>query len=142
MRPDSIRRFDLFYLGSLALSVIEFVINYHAVVASVEARTAAAGMQMGAGLAIGSFVVGMAISLLLWFLVSRKRLVIAKWIIVLLFVLGLFGVPALVSGGLTVAKGLSLLAELSSAVAIFYLFRPDARAWFAGEAPAEAAAGD
>jgi hypothetical protein len=142
MRPVSIRRFDLFYLASLALQVIAFVVNYDALVASVEARTAAAGMQMGAGLAIGSFAVGMAISLLLWFLVSRKRLAIAKWLVVLLFVISLFGVPGLVSGEWTVPKVLSLVADAAMAAAVFYLFRADTRAWLAGEASADTAAGD
>ena len=36
MRPESIRRFDLFYLAALALGALGFVLNYDAAVAQVE----------------------------------------------------------------------------------------------------------
>jgi hypothetical protein len=134
MKPQSIRRFDLFYLGSIALSVIWFVLSYDGVVADMEARTAAAGVQLGAGLAIGSFLFGLAISLLVWFLASQKRLVVAKWIIVLLFVFSLFGLQGLFSGPWTIAKIVSLLSFILSAVAVFFLFTTDANAWFRGDA--------
>jgi hypothetical protein len=139
MRPESIRRFDLFYLASLALSVLGFFLSYDAVVAGVEAESAAAGLQMGSGLAIGSFIFGIVLYLLLWFLVSRRRVAIARWLIVLLFLINLIGAPALFAGGFTLVKTISLVSLVLSAVAIYYLFQPDTKAWLAGEAPSETA---
>ena len=110
MRPESIRRFDLFYLAALALWVLGFVLNYDTLVAQVETQSAEAG-------------------LLLWFLVSRKRVGIAKWVIVLLFVIDLFDLRALVSGEMSVLRIIPLLVLLLRAAAIFYLFQPDSKAW-------------
>lgn len=139
MRPESIRRFDLFYLASLALSVVGFVLSYDAVVAGVEAQSAAAGLQMGSGVAIGSFAFGIVLYLLLWFLVSRKRVAIARWLIVLLFLISLIGAPSALAGGFTLVEAISLLSLVLLAVAIYYLFQPDTKAWFSGEAPSETA---
>jgi hypothetical protein len=138
MRPESIRRFDMFYLGSIALSVVGYLVSYNAMVSQMEARTAAAGMQLGSGVVIGTIVLSTAISLLLWYLASRKGIDIAKWIIVLFFVLGLLsslgiaGSPGLLSGNWTLLRTLSALVLLLEAAAVYYLFQPDAKAWFAG----------
>lgn len=131
MRPQSIRRFDLFYLAALALSAVAFLFGYDDIVASVEAESAGAGLQMGASVAIGSFVFGLVLYLLLWFLVSRRRVGIARWIIVLLFLVNLTGVRAIFAAGITVQTAVSLLSLLLSAVAIYYLFRPETKAWLA-----------
>jgi hypothetical protein len=145
MKPQSIRRFDLFYLGSIVLSIVGYVISYDAMVAQMEARTAAAGVPLGSGTVIATIVVGLAVDLLLWFLVSRKGLALAKWIIVALFLLallstlGLFGVPGLFSGAWTLLKTISALTLLAEAAAVFCLFQPDAKAWFAHEEPGAAA---
>lgn len=136
MRPQSIRRFDLFYLASLALSVLGFALGYDAVVRQVEAQSAQAGVPLGAGFAIGTFAVIFAIGLLLWFLVSRKRVGIAKWIIALLFIIDLLDLPAIVMGEMTVLRILALLTLVLRAVAVVYLFHPDTKAWLARD-PAE-----
>ena len=129
MRPESIRRFDLFYLAALALWVLGFVLNYDTLVAQVETQSAEAGLPLGSGFAMGVFAVLLAVWLLLWFLVSRKRVGIAKWVIVLLFVIDLFDLPALVSGEMSVLRIIPLLVLLLRAAAIFYLFQPDSKAW-------------
>jgi len=131
MKPMSIRRFDLFYLASIALSVVTYVLSYGPMVASVQARTVVAGMQLGAGTVIATMVLSVGLSLLLWFFASQRRAVVAKWIIVAFFVLGLTGIPGLIAGEWTLLKTLSALNLLLEAVAIFYLFQPDAKAWFA-----------
>jgi hypothetical protein len=133
MKPESIRRFDLFFLASLALLVVGFFISFDASVAAIQAETAARGAQVGgSGLAIGLFVVVLAIELLLWFFVSRKGVSIAKWLLVVLLIIDLFGLPSLVSGALTAPKIVSLLRIALEAVAIAFLFKADARAWFGG----------
>jgi hypothetical protein len=140
MKPASIRRFDLFYLGSTALSLVAYLLSYRPTVAAVEAKTAAAGMQLGQGTVISTMAIGLGVSLLLWFLVSRKGLAVAKWIIVVLFIggllsaFGLLGSPGLLQGSWTMLKTISALILLLEAVAVYYLFQPDAKDWFAGGA--------
>ena len=131
MKPQSIRRFDLFYLGSIVLSVVAYLMSYDSLVASMAGRTAAVGITLGSGTVIATIAISIALSLLLWFLVSQKRLVAAKWVIVVLFLLGLLGIPGLFSGGWTILKTLSALDLLLEAAAVYCLFQPDAKAWFA-----------
>jgi hypothetical protein len=132
MKPESIRRFDMFYLASLALLALGFFISFDATVASIEAQTAARGLQVGSGFTVGLFALVLAIELLLWFLVSRKGVTIAKWLLVLLLILDLLGLPALLTNGLSAPKMVSLLRIALEAVAIVFLFKADAKAWFAG----------
>jgi hypothetical protein len=132
MKPESIRRFDMFFLASLALLAIGFFITFDATVRSIAAQTAAQGLQVGSGFVVGLFAAVLAINLLLWFLVSRKRVAIAKWLIVALLLIDLFGLPSLLSGGLTAPRMISLLRIALEAVAVALLFQADAKAWFGG----------
>jgi hypothetical protein len=141
MRPASIRRFDLFFLASLALLAAGFFIGFDATVESIQAQTAGKGLQVGGGFAIGLFSVVLAIDLLLWFLVSRKGVGVAKWLLVVLLIIDLFGLPSLLGDGLTVLKMMSLLRIALEAVAIAFLFTGDAKAWIGGS-PAEGGEGD
>jgi hypothetical protein len=136
MRPESIRRFDLFFLASLALLAVGFVISFDATVATVQAQTAAKGLQFGTGFTATIFALLLAIELVLWFLISRRGVSLAKWLLVLLLIVDLFGLPSLLTGDLSAPKMLSLLRIALEAVAIAFLFAADAKAWFAG-APAE-----
>jgi hypothetical protein len=136
MKPESIRRYDMFYLGSLALLVLGFVISFDAAVASIQGQTAAKGVQVGAGFTISIFALVLVIDLLLWFLISRKRMALAKWLLVLLVIIDIYGVPALFSGALTLPKMISLLRIVLEAVAVAFLFTADAKAWFT-RGPAE-----
>lgn len=140
MRPESIRRFDMFYLGSVALSVVDFVLEHDALMTRMETQSQAAKVSLGAGFVNGLFAVWIAFMLLLWFLASHKRVNIAKWIIVLLVVISLWGLPGLVVGTFTTAKIISLLSFMLSWVAVYFLFRPDAKTWFAASPADEIAA--
>lgn len=138
MRPGSIRKFDMLWLGALALGVVAFVLSYGTLKAQVDAQLAASGVAEGAGGAalIGGFAFGIIISLALWFLVSRLRLEFVKWILILLFVWGLINIPAIFADGFTLIDGLSLIGTAMQAAAIYFLFRPDAKAWFASKGTA------
>ncbi len=134
MRPASIRKFDLFYLGSLALGVVNFFFGFDMMKAQAAAQLAAnpslAGLDAGT-IMIVSFVIGLAINLGLWALISRLRIELVKWILVLFVLWGLVSLPALVSNGITLIVALSLLTYALQIAAIVYLFKPDAKAWFA-----------
>ena len=92
---------------------------------------------MGQGFAVGSFVVGIAIYLLLWFFIARKASNVAKWIFVVLLALSVLSVlyTLAASFALTVTTllGLAIYAlEISAAV---FLFRDDAVAWLTHKEP-------
>lgn len=133
MQPKSIQRFDMLYLGSLAVATAGFFIGYDDALRQLRTQMAQAGMEMGGGWLAGGFIFGMAISLLLWWLVSSKRSTIAKWILTVLTAFSLigllFGIQTMLAN-FTFATGLNLVATVMSIVAIYYLFQPDTKAWF------------
>jgi hypothetical protein len=136
-QPPSIKRFDIFYLGSLAVYAVGFFLGYDAQVAQVRAQYAAAGVEMNpSGILTGSFIVGILIGLALWWFVSSKGSNVARWILVAFFTLGVLGlVYGLTSGslgGLTLFSALSVVSTVLSAVAVYYLFQADAKAWLEG----------
>jgi hypothetical protein len=59
---------------------------------------------------------------------------VARAILVIFFVLGILGSLRRLAHPFADAPGtISLIDIVIEAVAIYFLFRPDARAWFAGE---------
>jgi hypothetical protein len=133
MHPKSIQRFDMLYLGSLAVATVGFFVGYDDSLAQLQTAFAGSGIEIGgAALAFG-FGFGMAISLLLWWLISSKGSVVAKWILVVLTALSVlgtvFGIQTLLAN-FTIATVLSLLATVMAIVAIYFLFQPDTKPWF------------
>ena len=133
MQPESIRKFTLFYLGSLAVSLVATVINYDQVSQSVARQSGAAGAELGSGAVIASMVFGAAVMLLLWYLVARKGFAIAKWIVVGFFLVSLYGLFGVLRGGISASDALGLISFALQAVAMYFLFQPDAKAWFSRE---------
>jgi hypothetical protein len=75
---------------------------------------------------------GLAFLLLLIFLISRRASVVAKWVLSALFVLGAVYIapqlPEELGRGLI---GLLLVTQLAIQIAaLYFLFTPEARAWF------------
>src|SRR5687768_11985291 len=89
MRPDSIIMFERLILASLALSMFNFFVGYEPMMEQLDREPALQQVGFGVGFVIGSLVVGLAIYLLLWFLIARKASNVAKWILVVLTALGL-----------------------------------------------------
>ena len=131
MRPDSIRKFDWLYLGSLVLSVLAFALNYGEIVAQVDRELAGSGVEGGSGLAAGSLIFSVIVSLAIWFLISRLRVEVVKWVLVVFFVFGLIGVPATLAQLPSLYAILNLVVLVMQIGAIWFLFQPDAKAWFA-----------
>ena len=123
MKPQSIKLFDYFYLGSIFLGFLAFVSAYGSI-ASTSAILLTANL------------VSVAIGLLLWYLVSRRRSTIAKWIIVVLFLLSLISVGGYFAGSMPLYEIYGLLSLVAHAVAVGLLFRGDAIRWLESD-PAE-----
>ena len=98
MKPQSIKLFDYFYLGSMFLGLLGFITGLSALEASLARQPAAGGMAMSSGALIAIYVVSVLVGLLLWYLVSIRRWAIAKWIILVLFLLSLIGVGDFLAG--------------------------------------------
>ena len=132
-KPDSIRKFDLFYLGSIVLSLINFALNYGALTEQVRQETAAAGLEMGGGVLLVGIVFSTLISLLLWFLISKKRIEFVKWILILFLVWSFVSLPAALADGVQMGDIIGIVVLVVQIAAIWFLFREDAKAWFKRE---------
>lgn len=141
MRPQSIKLFDLFYLGSLFLGVLGFISGYAGAEALLARQSAEQGLAVPPVVLIIGYSVGMLIFLALWYFVSRKRSTVAKWIIVALFLLSLIGVGGYFQGPMPLHEIYGLLSLIANAVAVGLLFRGDAIRWLEGgrgdETPAD-----
>ena len=127
MRPKSIVNFERLVLASVALSILGSVLGWE------QASTVAADAGLGTGYLIGVAAFTLLLSLLLLWFISRKASPIAKWIYVVFtglgLVLGLVGIGQLFENG-GVSAGITLVSYVLSAVSLWFLFRPDATAWF------------
>ncbi|NVD44521.1 hypothetical protein [Qipengyuania atrilutea] len=132
MRPNSIRIFEKLFLGSLVIGLINAVLSFAQISETLAADPATEGM--GTGLMVTTLVITFGINLLLWYFVARKASNIAKWILVAFTILGLLFLPSSLAqtGGLTMV--LSLVVTAMQVISVVFLFRQDAKVWFAGAA--------
>jgi hypothetical protein len=136
-RPQSIVWFERSYLGALALGLVNNALNWTAMQERMAAAPNSALLPSWfLPVALG---IGILISLLLWFFIARRASVVAKWIVVVLFVIGLIGVPGIVTGlqsGLItpLMAAFALIAFGLNGFAVWTLFRSDTKAWFSGQA--------
>ena len=129
MRPPSIVNFMRVVLLSLAIGILATWLSWD----KVQEAVAATGSGMGTGTILGIQGVTIALYLLLiWFIYAHGSPV-AKWIYVVLCVLGLiFGA---IGFRQTMAYGtlpaiLAAIQYLLSIISLYLLFRPDSKAWF------------
>jgi len=136
VRPESIRQFEYFYLGSIALAVINLALAATETATTFTSMSglpnmAEPGAQTGLGLALRYFA-------------ARKASEVARWLIVGLGVLSAFRLLFLIVmlGFLIVTHAptpgiiwwtlmIGIVSETLHMAAIAFLFPADAREWFA-----------
>ena len=127
MQPESIKKFSLLYLGSLALSIVNAILSY----GMIKAQLAGSGMDVGIGSIIGALIFSLIISVALWFLIVNLKIELVKWVILAFLAFGLIGVPGLFANGFQLSDIVALVVFGMQATAVYFLFQPDAKAWFA-----------
>lgn len=143
MRPQSIVRFELAYLGSIIVWAIGLAIGWKTRLAVLETNPAFAGnpqmLSLGQSVMIGFSLFLLCLWLLLWYFTARKASEVAKWILVAFFALSVLALPFTLMGyeraGM-LSVSLNLVMFALNAFAVWMLFQPDARAWFAADANA------
>lgn len=137
MRPQSIVRFELAYLGSIIVWAIGLAVGWQTRMDVLESNPALAGnpqmVSLSQSVMIGVSLFMLCLWLLLWYFTARKASEVAKWILVAFFALSVVALPfSLLSyeraGMLSVSLNLVMFAL--NAFAVWMLFQPDARAWF------------
>ena len=127
MRPQSIVNFERTVLAALALGLLNTMLTWDQI------KTTAADAGMGTGFVVSIQAVTIVVTLLLLWFIARKASPIAKWIYVVITVIGLvgglFSVSALLDGG-AVSVAIVAVQYLLLIATLWFLFRPDATAWF------------
>lgn len=128
-RPRSIVTFELCYLVACVLGIANSVI-----VRSQAPAPSPLGGGLGLGVHVVGLIVSLAITIALWYFVARRGSVVAKWIVVLFFAVAAIAfLRALGSGSflLDLPGCVAIVAFVLNAIAVWMLFRPDTRGWFA-----------
>lgn len=160
MRPNSVITFERLYLVSLAIVVAQQIAGYFL------ARDVFARMPNGQELSTAMnsaillvifafvFLLLIGIPLLLWWLAARKRVEVAKWLLVAVSVISILywlagalvwaimPIPPAESAAFDdvwnvqpILIALDGLSELIGVVALVFLFRRDATEWFRTATP-------
>ena len=131
MRPDSLRKFDMFYLAAILIGVASSLMNYDATLEAAATQLSEAGLQGYAGTVMAiTLGVIFAFNMLLWFLVSRLRIGFVKWLILLIVLFSVANKLLGISQGVNVSIT-DVLSVLLKAIAVSFLFRADTKEWFA-----------
>jgi hypothetical protein len=136
MRPPSILLFERLYIVKIVFGLVAgmFVFSRLSFM-QVPADAPSAVQKLMPIITIGSIALSVAVSLLLLYFIARRASDVAKWIFIVLFSLGAIGLIWNFSHRLAAPSwinGLSFLQIAIEAVMLWLLFRPDAKAWFAG----------
>lgn len=137
MRPQSINNFSRFYLGAVAVWLINLVTGWNRAMGIMQQnpqfRAQPEMMQIVPVLMGGMSALVLFLSLLMWWLVTYKRSSVAKWILVVFYAVATLSLPLSlmswqVNGAL--ATGLVVIGWLLQTAAIVMLFRKDSNEWF------------
>ena len=129
MRPKSIVNFERIVILSILFGIVSSFITR----AKMEAMMAGKP-HLSSGTTLGIQIVMILLYLLLIYFISRKGSPVAKWIYVVLCVLGLVfglvGLPLMMQMG-PLPLVIAIVQYALSIVSLWLLFRPDSKAWFA-----------
>ena len=137
MRPPSIVMFERLFIASLVVSAISYGVAYDEVMRAIASDPGMQAFGLGSGFINGVMLVSFVIYLLLWYLIAHRASSVAKWILVVFVALSLFSLPGALTGPFDLSLALALAVYALEIAALVYLFRPDAKAWFRGEQPAD-----
>ena len=134
-RPPSIVRYEQVYLGSFILGLVVSAVSWQGRAAQLSANPALGNLQWVMP------VVGIVISITLWYFTARNPSIAAKWVVTVFAALSLLGIArnlyALVGGTVPLLSTLfAILVSVLYVAAAVMLFKPDAKLWF-GEEPAD-----
>lgn len=138
MKPVSIGRFELWFLLSVVLSLLSTGLGWANLAeqadAAVLTQTGANTRGMGFVLLLSSVAMFCVLALVFWAAIVLSRLGAARYVLALLVAYaGYSTISALLAGKPNAAMIADLVSVVAAVVALAYLFRADARAWFAGD---------
>jgi hypothetical protein len=134
-QPKSIERFEQLFFVRFVLGLVVAIYTWNDNVERFHQSPLAD--RMGDGVLYIAPVVSITISLLLWFFIARRGSEVAKWIYIVLFGFSLLSLAALFVPLPEGAPKIDAITRISqvvgialTAISVWFLFRPDTRAWF------------
>ena len=134
MKPRSISRFEGWYFLAVALSLVSTALGWSDMSTYTDAvidESGANSRGMGLVLLFSSVAMFLVLALIFWAAIVLSRLGAARWVLALLIAYAAYTVAVRIAN---TAMGLGLVADIaavaSAAIAVSFLFRADARAWF------------
>ena len=135
-RPKSIVAFERAFWGSVAVGLLGGIFGWNDILETYQREPSMAAMGFGSGFLIVVWCISLSFQLLFWYLIARKGSNVTRWIYVVLMGFGIISAVAAI-GNPSMPGGISQITSLASTaltvVAIFFLFRPDAKDWFANK---------
>ncbi|MET3759853.1 hypothetical protein E2E30_07445 [Sphingomonas sp. AAP5] len=134
-RPNAIVLFERCYLGGVLVGLVNAALSWNASVTRLTEDPVAAqmGASFGAGTLIGGILLGLLISLFLWYFTARAQSVVTKWFITVFFAIGALGFVWSVVRGTSpqgIGAVLSVVALVLDGIAVWQLFKPESKIWF------------
>lgn len=129
MRPKSIILFERLFLVSILLNALAAFLGFQDTLAQMEQDAAMVSLGWGASILMITAVVYVLVLLLLYYLIARRANTVAKWILVVIVLLGLSALPGAIAVQSGIELGVAVAANLLAAAAAVCLFLPDARKW-------------
>ena len=99
-----------------------------------------ASAGFGMGFVVTIFIISIMLNILIWYFISVRASKIAKWILIVFFVIGLlsiirnFNSPFAPQG---LAFGVMMVLTVLQGAGVYMLFRSDAIGWFNGKRPVD-----
>ncbi len=137
MQPPSIINFSRIFLASIALATALAAFRFPALKSAL-IRQEPTAASLGDGVLALAITLGQVVMLVLWFLIARRASNVAKWILVLLTLLGFALLMPEMRASLSHfawQPTLSIFVAFLQVIAIAFLFRADAREWLSHDQP-------
>ncbi len=135
MQPPSIANFSRIFLAAVGIASLLAALNYPALKIALLRQDPGAA-SLGDGVLIMALGLGIAVQLVLWFLIAHRASNVAKWVLVAMTAVSLalqFPKIGAIIASLDPVAILGLMVAVAQIVAIAFLFRADAREWLGHE---------
>ncbi|MDG5748013.1 hypothetical protein P8Q88_07455 [Qipengyuania sp. XHP0207] len=135
MKPESISRFELWYFLAVGASILSTALGWAGMEVFTEMlarETRPRSKNMGFVLLVSSLAMFVVLSMVMWAAIVLSRWGAARWLLVAaILYAGYAAIRRLAGTALDASVVTDLMAVVFAAVGASYLFRKDAREWFA-----------
>lgn len=135
MKPASIVMFGRCYVASWAIGLVNTLLAWRGAAAIIARNPQARAMPaLGPSVLVIGVAIGALVTFTLWYFVTQRASAVAKWLVTAFFAFSLVSFLASLASGKGATTGLPIIIGVAGlvleAVAVWMLFKPDAKRWF------------